>query len=342
MEINEEIVKNIQGKSFLKTIDFSKEELNVFIQYAQIMKENKKNNNYLNLLRNKNIALIFEKASTRTRAAFSVAARDLGANVDYFGKGELHLGYKESIEDTAEVLGRMYDGIEFRGHCHDDVEKLSKFSHIPVWNGLTDEWHPTQMIADFMTIKEVFGTYVGKTLSYIGDGRNNVACDLMVTGAILGVNINIISPEKLFPDPNLIKLAQEYAANSGSAIKVSSDIDNTVIHSDVIYTDVWFSMGEAETLIEERIKMLMPYQVNTALLEKTKRSDVIVLHCLPAFHNLETEFGKVIEKKYGLKAMEITDEVFKDHRNTIYNQAENRMHSIKAIMALTLGDVSAL
>ncbi|WP_414051528.1 ornithine carbamoyltransferase [Macrococcus animalis] len=340
--MNKEIVEKIKGKSFLKTIDFSKEELNVFIEYAQIMKENKNSDYYLKLLKNKNIALIFEKSSTRTRAAFSVAARDLGANVDYFGKGELHLGYKESIEDTAEVLGRMYDGIEFRGHCHDDVEKLSKFSHIPVWNGLTDEWHPTQMIADFMTIKEVFGTYVGKTISYIGDGRNNVACDLMVTGAILGVNINIISPEKLFPDPNLIKLAQEYATLSGSMIKVSSDIDNTITNSDAIYTDVWFSMGESETLIEERINLLKPYQVNTSLLEKTKQPDVIVLHCLPAFHNLETEFGKVIDEKYGLKEMEITDEVFKKYQNIIYKQAENRMHSIKAIIALTLGDVTKL
>ncbi|WP_414050009.1 ornithine carbamoyltransferase [Macrococcus animalis] len=340
--MNKEIVEKIKGKSFMKTIDFSKEELNVFIEYAQIMKENKNNDYYLKLLKNKNIALIFEKASTRTRAAFSVAARDLGANVDYFGKGELHLGYKESIEDTAEVLGRMYDGIEFRGHCHDDVEKLSKFSHIPVWNGLTDEWHPTQMIADFMTIKEVFGTYVGKTLSYIGDGRNNVACDLMVTGAILGVNINIISPEKLFPDPNLTKLAREYATLSGSMINVSSDIDNTITHSDAIYTDVWFSMGEAETLIEERINLLKPYQVNTSLLEKTKQPDVIVLHCLPAFHNLETEFGKLIDEKYGLKEMEITDEVFKKYQNIIYKQAENRMHSIKAIIALTLGDLTKL
>ncbi|WP_414044459.1 ornithine carbamoyltransferase [Macrococcus sp. EM39E] len=340
--MNKEIVEKIKGKSFLKTIDFSKEELNVFIEYAQIMKENKNSDYYLKLLKNKNIALIFEKSSTRTRAAFSVAARDLGANVDYFGKGELHLGYKESIEDTAEVLGRMYDGIEFRGHCHDDVEKLSKFSHIPVWNGLTDEWHPTQMIADFMTIKEVFGTYVGKTLSYIGDGRNNVACDLMVTGAILGVNINIISPEKLFPDPNLTKLAREYATLSGSMINVSSDIDNTITHSDAIYTDVWFSMGEAEKLIEERINLLKPYQVNTSLLEKTKQPDVIVLHCLPAFHNLETEFGKLIDEKYGLKEMEITDEVFKKYQNIIYKQAENRMHSIKAIIALTLGDLTKL
>ncbi|RXK17659.1 ornithine carbamoyltransferase [Macrococcus sp. DPC7161] len=339
MNRDETIIKNFKQKSFLKIMDFSKEELTQLIDLSIMMKKAKKENIPHKLLKDKNIALIFEKPSTRTRAAFSVAGRDLGANIDYFGKEELHIGEKESIEDTAIVLGRMYDAIEFRGHRHQDVEALSASAKVPVWNGLTDEWHPTQMIADFMTITEVFGSLEDKTLSYIGDGRNNIARDLLITGSILGVNVNIISPEKLFPDDDIIQMAQQYATLSGSKINISSDIDKTIVNSDVIYTDVWFSMGESKDLIDERIQLLKPFQVNQQLLEKTKNPNTIVLHCLPAFHDTNTNIGLSIHNKYDLEAMEITDQVFQTNKEMIFNQAENRLHSIKAIMAVTLGDM---
>ncbi|UJS27887.1 ornithine carbamoyltransferase [Macrococcoides canis] len=331
--------KHLKNKSFLKTIDFSKEEIHQFIDFAMILKEEKKNNIPHKLLQDKNIALIFEKPSTRTRAAFSVAASDLGAHIDYYGKNELHLGKKETVQDTAKVLGRMYDGIEFRGHEHDDVELLAKFADVPVWNGLTDEWHPTQMIADFLTIKEYFGKIEGKTLSYIGDGRNNIANDLLVTGALLGVNVNIISPESLFPEKNVVDEALSYADVSGATIKITSNIEDTIKHSDVIYTDVWFSMGESSDVIQERINLLLPFQVNESLLEKTDNQEVIVMHCLPAFHNADTEVGRQIEAQYGISEMEITEKVFNSKNAIIFEQAENRLHSIKSIMALTLGDL---
>lgn len=332
-------VEHLKNKSFLKTIDFSKDEIHQFIDFAITLKEEKKNNIPHKILQDKNIALIFEKPSTRTRAAFSVAASDLGAHIDYYGKNELHLGKKETIQDTAKVLGRMYDGIEFRGHIHDDVELLAEYANVPVWNGLTNQWHPTQMIADFMTMKETFGKIEGKTLTYIGDGRNNIANDLLITGAILGMNINIISPEQLFPEKQVIDEAIKYAGISKSKIKITSDIDETIKHTDVIYTDVWFSMGETDDVMHERINLLSPYQVNTNLIEKVQNKDVIIMHCLPAFHNDETEIGKQIKEKYGLTEMEMTDEVFNSSNAIVFEQAENRLHSIKSIMALTLGDL---
>lgn len=328
---------NFEGKCFLKSTDYTKEELNYIIEKARQLKDEKKNNKSHQLLPNKNIAIIFEKPSTRTRAAFSVAAHDLGMNVDYFGQNEVHLGKKESIYDTAKVLGSMYDGIEFRGHEHDDVETLARYANVPVWNGLTNEWHPTQMLADFMTLKEEWGTLEGKTLTFMGDAQNNVASDLLVTGALLGVNINIVAPKSRLPQEKVVTMAKEYAQQTGATIQLSSEIDNTIYQTDALYTDVWFSMGEPENVIEERVAMLKPYQVNMSIIKKVQNPNVKVLHCLPAFHNTQTKVGNEVYQKYGLSEMEITDEVFNSSYSIIFMQAENRLHSIKAIMALTLG-----
>ncbi|MBM6506000.1 MULTISPECIES: ornithine carbamoyltransferase [Staphylococcus] len=328
---------NFEGKCFLKSTDYTKEELNYIIEKARLLKDEKKNNQPHQLLTNKNIAIIFEKPSTRTLAAFSVAAHDLGMNVDYFGQNEIHLGKKESIYDTAKVLGSMYDGIEFRGHEHDDVETLARYANVPVWNGLTNEWHPTQMLADFMTLKEEWGTLEGKTLTFIGDAQNNVASDLLVTGALLGVNVNIVAPTSRLPQEKVVTMAKEYAQQTGATIQLSSEVDNTIYQTDALYTDVWFSMGEPENVIEERVAMLKPYQVNMSIIKKVQNPNVKVLHCLPAFHNTQTKVGNEVYQKYGLSEMEITDEVFNSSYSIIFKQAENRLHSIKAIMALTLG-----
>lgn len=259
-----------QGKSFLKEIDFTKDELLYLIDFAAHLKELKQKNLPHTYLAGKNIALLFEKTSTRTRAAFTTAAIDLGAHPEYLGKNDIQLGKKESVEDTAKVLGSMFDGIEYRGFSQDAVEALAEHSGVPVWNGLTDEWHPTQMLADFLTIKEHFGTLEGLTLAYVGDGRNNVANSLLITSAILGVNISIVTPEKLFPEQQLIHLAEQYAEASGAKVLVTSDTDQGVAQADIIYTDVWVSMGEEEAF-EERIELLLPYQVNQGLMEKTQK-----------------------------------------------------------------------
>ncbi|MGO2892577.1 ornithine carbamoyltransferase [Enterococcus devriesei] len=326
------------GKSFLKEIDFTKEELLYLIDFAAHLKELKQKNISHRYLVGKNIALLFEKTSTRTRAAFTTAAIDLGAHPEYLGKNDIQLGKKESVEDTAKVLGSMFDGIEYRGFSQKAVEALAEFSGVPVWNGLTDEWHPTQMLADFLTIKEHFGKLEGLTLAYVGDGRNNVANSLLITSAILGVNISIVTPEKLFPEESLIDLANKYAKQSQAKILVTADIDQGVAGADIIYTDVWVSMGE-EAAFKERIDLLLPYQVNQALMAKTKNADTIFLHCLPAFHDLATEVGEEIKEKYGLAEMEVTDEVFRGKQALQFQQAENRMHTIKAMMAATLGDL---
>lgn len=290
-------------------------------------------------LKGKNIALLFEKPSTRTRAAFSVAAKDLGAQVDYYGEGDFHLGVKESIADTAQVFGRMYDGIEFRGYKQADVETLSKASGVPVWNGLTDEWHPTQMIADFMTLKAHFGTLEGKTLTYVGDATNNVAHDLLVTGAILGVNVHIAAPSSLQPSVAIQQMAQSYAQESGAQIRITDHIQEALHLTDVIYTDVWLSMGADASEWGARIDALLPYQVNADMLALTDNPKTIVMHCLPAFHDLETKTTLNIHQYYGLTAMEITDDVFHCEHSVVFEQAENRLHSIKAILAATLGEV---
>ena len=327
-----------QGRSFLAEKDFTRAELEYLIGLSAHLKDLKKRNIEHHYLAGKNIALLFEKTSTRTRAAFTTAAIDLGAHPEYLGANDIQLGKKESTEDTAKVLGRMFDGIEFRGFSQRMVEELAEFSGVPVWNGLTDEWHPTQMLADYLTVQENFGRLEGLTLVYCGDGRNNVANSLLVTGAILGVNVHIFSPKELFPEKEIVELAEEFAKESGAHILITEDADEAVKGADVLYTDVWVSMGE-EVDFKSRIDLLLPYQINVDLLAKTENPDVIVMHCLPAFHNLNTQIGQEIYDKYGLAELEITDQVFQKYSDIIFQEAENRMHSIKAIMYNSLKNI---
>ena len=324
-----------QAKSFLKEIDFTKQELEELIDLSIKFKQLKKERIPHKYLDGLNIALIFEKTSTRTRSAFTVAGQDLGMNVTYLGAGDIQLGKKESVVDTAKVLGSMFDGIEYRGFKQEDVEDLAKYSGVPVWNGLTDTWHPTQMIADFMTLKERFGSLEGLTIAYIGDGRNNMANSLLVTSAILGVNVKIIAPEVLQPEDEIVALAQKH--NNGADLTITDDISE-VKGVDMLYTDVWVSMGE-EVDFKSRIDLLLPYQINEDLLAKTENPDVIVMHCLPAFHDLNTQIGQEIYGKYGLAELEITDQVFQKYSDIIFQEAENRMHSIKAIMYNSLKNI---
>ncbi|HFR3342933.1 TPA: ornithine carbamoyltransferase [Streptococcus suis] len=326
-----------KGRNFLAEKDFSAAEFEWLIDFSAHLKHLKKRNIPHRYLEGKNIALLFEKTSTRTRAAFTVAAVDLGAHPEYLGANDIQLGKKESTEDTAKVLGRMFDGIEFRGFSQDMVEDLATFSGVPVWNGLTDAWHPTQMLADFLTIKEEFGSLAGLTLVYCGDGRNNVANSLLVTGALLGVNVHIFSPKELFPEQSVLDLAQSFAAASGANILLTEDADQAVKGADVLYTDVWVSMGE-EDKFQERISLLKNYQVNMELIKKADNDKLIFLHCLPAFHDTHTVYGKDVAEKFGIKEMEVTDEVFRSKYARHFEQAENRMHTIKAVMAATLGD----
>ncbi|MDQ2181823.1 ornithine carbamoyltransferase [Enterococcus hirae] len=328
-----------QGRSLLAEKDFTKEELQYLIDFSEHLKDLKKRGIPHHYLEGKNIALLFEKTSTRTRAAFTTAAIDLGAHPEYLGANDIQLGKKESTEDTAKVLGRMFDGIEFRGFSQKMVEKLAEFSGVPVWNGLTDEWHPTQMIADFLTIQENFGTVEGITVAYCGDGRNNMANSLLVTGAILGANMRIVAPKELQPEEEIVKMAEEFAAKSGSQLMITDDVDKGVDGADVLYSDVWVSMGE-EDKFEERIKLLKPYQINMEMIEKTHNTDrLIFLHCLPAFHDTNTIYGEQMKERFGITEMEVTDEVFRSKYARQFDQAENRMHSIKAIMAATLGNL---
>ena len=324
-----------QAKSFLKEIDFTKQELEELIDLSIKFKQLKKERIPHKYLDGLNIALIFEKTSTRTRSAFTVAGQDLGMNVTYLGAGDIQLGKKESVVDTAKVLGSMFDGIEYRGFKQEDVEDLAKYSGVPVWNGLTDTWHPTQMIADFMTLKERFGSLEGLTIAYIGDGRNNMANSLLVTSAILGVNVKIIAPEVLQPEDEIVALAQKH--NNGADLTITDDISE-VKGVDMLYTDVWVSMGE-EVDFKSRIDLLLSYQINADLLAKTENPDVIVMHCLPAFHDLNTQIGQEIYDKYGLAELEITDQVFQQYSDIIFQEAENRMHSIKAIMYNSLKNI---
>ena len=322
-----------QAKSFLKEIDFTKQELEELIDLSIKFKQLKKERIPHKYLDGLNIALIFEKTSTRTRSAFTVAGQDLGMNVTYLGAGDIQLGKKESVVDTAKVLGSMFDGIEYSGFKQEDVEDLAKYSGVPVWNGLTDTWHPTQMIADFMTLKERFGSLEGLTIAYIGDGRNNMAISLLVTSAILGVNVKIIAPEVLQPEDEIVALAQKH--NNGADLTITDDISE-VKGVDMLYTDVWVSMGEPDEVWEERIKDLTPYKV-TADVMKNAGEKAIFLHCLPAFHDLKTKIGKEMGERFNLTDMEVTDEVFESAQSHVFDEAENRMHTIKAVMAATLG-----
>lgn len=328
-----------QNRDFLAVKDFTPSEIEYLVDFAIHLKEMKKKRIPHRYLEGKNIALLFAKTSTRTRSAFTTAAIDLGAHPEYLGANDIQLGNKESIEDTAKVLSSMFDGIEYRGFSHDDVEELAKYSKVPVWNGLTDTWHPTQMIADYMTIKEEFGYLKGLTLTYVGDGRNNMANSLMVCGAMLGVNVHIVAPSSLQPEKEIVKIAEDFAKDSESHILITDDIDKGVKDSNIIYSDVWVSMGENNW--EERVNLLKPYQINMDMMKKTGTPDdkLIFMHCLPAFHDTNTKYGEEVKEKYGMTEMEVTDEVFRSKYARQFEEAENRMHSIKAIMAATLGDL---
>ncbi|WP_423356985.1 ornithine carbamoyltransferase [Melissococcus plutonius] len=330
-----------QGRNLLAEKDFTKAEINYLIDFSLHLKNLKQRNIPHRYLEGKNIALLFEKTSTRTRAAFTVASIDLGAHPEFLGANDIQLGKKESVEDTAKVLGSMFDGIEFRGFSQRTAEALAEYSGVPVWNGLTDEWHPTQMIADFMTVKENFHTLENITLVYVGDGRNNVANSLLVTGAILGVNIHICSPKQLQPEKAIVDYANNFAAKSGSKLLITDNVEEGVKGANILYTDVWVSMGE-EDKFQERIQLLKDYQINMDMVQTTGNADsgnLIVMHCLPAFHDTNTQYGKTVKEKYGISEMEITDEVFRSKYARQFEEAENRMHSIKAIMAATLGNL---
>lgn len=327
-----------QNRSFLAEKDFTRAELEYLIDFSAHLKDLKKRGIPHRYLEGKNIALLFEKTSTRTRAAFTVAAVDLGAHPEYLGANDIQLGKKESTEDTAKVLGRMFDGIEFRGFSQEMVEELAEYSGVPVWNGLTDAWHPTQMLADYLTVKENFGRLEGINLVYCGDGRNNVANSLLVTGAILGVNVRIFSPKELFPAQEVVELAEAFAKESDADILISDQAAEVIPGADVLYTDVWVSMGE-EDKFKERVALLKPYQVNQDLVDLAGKEDLIFLHCLPAFHDTNTVYGKDVAEKFGVEEMEVTDEVFRGPHARHFDQAENRMHTIKAVMAATLGNL---
>jgi ornithine carbamoyltransferase len=327
---------HLKGRNFLALKDFNLAEIEYLIELSARLKQMKKDGIPHRYLEGKNIALLFEKPSTRTRCAFTVACNDLGAYPEYLGKNDIQFGKKESVRDTAIVLGRMFDGIEFRGFKHETVEELGECAGVPVWNGLTDFFHPTQILADFLTVQEQFGYLKGIKFVYVGDGRNNMGNSLLIGGAKVGMDIRICAPKSLFPEAPIIEMAERFAEESGAKIMITDDVDAAVLGADVIYTDVWVSMGE-EDQFAERIEMLKAYQVNMEMLRKTGNENVIFLHCLPAFHDLETAVGREIYEKYGLKEMEVTDEVFRSRHSCVFDQAENRMHTIKAVMAATLG-----
>ncbi|KXS50031.1 ornithine carbamoyltransferase [Halanaerobium congolense] len=326
---------NLKGRNFLTLKDFSKEEIEYLLTLAEDLKSKKRAGIKGNNLEGKNIALIFEKPSTRTRCAFVVAARDEGGKPEYLGKNDIQLGKKESVADTARVLGRFFDGIEFRGFEHQTVEILGEYAGVPVWNGLTDLYHPTQILADFLTLKENFDKLKGLKLVYAGDGRNNMANSLMIGSAIMGVNFTVVAPKELWPEQGLLQECKELAEKSGAEINVTAEIESGVKNADAIYTDVWVSMGE-EDKFENRIELLKPYQVNMEMIKYAENPNLIFLHCLPAYHNTETENGKKIYEQYSLKEMEVTEEVFESKYSKVFDQAENRMHTIKAVMTATI------
>ena len=325
----------LTGRSFLKLKDFSTEEITYLVDLAAQLKEKKQKGIPHDELKGKNIALIFEKTSTRTRCSFEVAAYDLGMHVTYLDPSGSQIGKKESIADTARVLGRMYDGIEYRGYGQEIVEELAKYAGVPVWNGLTNEFHPTQMIADMLTIQEKLGRLKGVKLVYMGDARYNMGNSLMVACAKLGMHFVACTNRKYFPDQELVDYCEEAAKGTGATITLTEDAAEGVRGADVIYTDVWVSMGEPDAVWEERIHDLTPYQVNQSVMDQAG-SQAIFMHCLPAFHDLKTTVGKQIHEKFGLNEMEVTDEVFEGARSVVFDEAENRMHTIKAVMYATL------
>ena len=328
---------DLKGRNFLTLKDFTKEEIEYFINLAADYKEKKKQGVAVDTLKGKNVALIFEKTSTRTRCSFEVAAHDLGMGTTYLDPKGSQIGKKESIRDTARVLGRIYDGIEYRGFGQEIVEELAKYAGVPVWNGLTNEYHPTQMLADLLTIREHLGRVEGVKLVYMGDARYNMGNSLMILCAKMGMNFVACAPKKYFPNEALVKECEAFAKESGATITLTEDVKEGTKGADVIYTDVWVSMGEPDEVWTERINDLKPYQVNAAAFENAKDT-AIFMHCLPAFHDLKTTIGKQVYEKFGLSELEVTDEVFEGPRSVVFDEAENRMHSIKAIMKATLSD----
>lgn len=326
----------LTGKSFLKLLDFTPQEISALLDLAKRLKQEKKDGTPHRLCQGKNIALLFEKTSTRTRCAFEVAAHDLGMGVTYLDPAASQMGKKESIADTARVLGRMFDGIEYRGFAQSTVEMLAQYAGVPVWNGLTDEFHPTQILADFLTIQEQFGRLQGIRLVYMGDARFNMGNSLMVGCAKMGLHFTACAPGEYFPDPALIAQCQEIAQQTGATLQFTEDVDKAVAQADVIYTDIWVSMGESEAVWNERIRALLPYQVNQTVMQKAG-PQAVFMHCLPAFHDQNTEIGRQVCQTFGLQELEVTNEVFEGPQSIVFDEAENRLHTIKAVMAATLG-----
>ncbi len=330
---------NLRNRNFLKLLDFSPKEIQFLLDLSVDLKRAKYAGTETQKLVGKNIALIFEKSSTRTRCAFEVAAYDQGAHVSYLGPSGSQIGHKESMKDTARVLGRMYDGIEYRGFGQPIVEELGKFAGVPVWNGLTDEFHPTQILADFLTMLE-HGR--GKQLhqisfAYLGDARNNMGNSLLVGAAKMGMDIRLVAPKAYWPEASLVEECQKIAQQTGAKITLTEDVNKGVLGCDYLYTDVWVSMGEPAEAWDERVAQMTPYQINQSVIEATDNTQVKFMHCLPAFHNDETTVGKEVAEKYGMQGLEVTEEVFESHHSIVFDQAENRMHTIKAIMVATLG-----
>ena len=330
---------NLRNRSFLKLLDFTPKEIQYMLDLARDLKRAKYAGTEQPRLKGKNIALIFEKTSTRTRCAFEVAAHDQGVHVTYLGPSGSQIGVKESMADTARVLGRMYDGIEYRGFKQDTVEELAKYAGVPVWNGLTNEFHPTQILADFLTMSEHIDKPLNQvSYAYIGDARYNMGNSLMVGGAKMGMDVRIVAPKGLQPDQELIDTCQAIAKETGAKVTITDNVEEGVKGCDFLYTDVWVSMGEPDEVWAERIALLKPYQVNAKMMEMTGNPKCKFMHCLPAYHNLETQVGRDVFKKFGLDGVEVTEEVFESENSIVFDEAENRMHTIKAVMVATLGD----
>lgn len=330
---------NLRNRSFLKLLDFTPKEIQYMLDLARDLKRAKYAGTEVQTMKGKNVVLLFEKDSTRTRCSFEVAAMDQGAGVTYLGPSGSQMGKKESMKDTARVLGRMYDGIEYRGYSQEIVETLAEYAGVPVWNGLTNEFHPTQILADFLTMTE----HIDKPLNqisfcYLGDAKNNMGNSLMVGAAKMGMDFRAAAPKSCQPDAALVKQCKEIAKETGAKITITDDVAKAVKGVDFLYTDVWVSMGEPAEVWEERIKLLTPYQINMDVVKKTGNPQVKFMHCLPAFHNLETEVGRDIHKRFGLEAMEVTEDVFESPMSIVFDEAENRLHTIKAVMVATLGE----
>ncbi|MEI3337352.1 MAG: ornithine carbamoyltransferase [Clostridium sp.] len=327
---------NLRGRNFLKLLDFTPEEIRYLIDLSKNLKDLKRAGIPHDRLKGKNIVLLFEKTSTRTRCSFEVAGHDLGMGVTFLNADSSQVGKKESIKDTARVLGRMYDGIEYRGFEQSIVEELAEYAGVPVWNGLTDEFHPTQMIADLLTIEEKFGKLKGINFTYMGDARNNLGNSLMVACAKMGMNFTACAAKEVFPNEDLVNTCKEIAKETGGSIILTEDVKEGTKNADVIYTDIWVSMGEPEEIWESRLNLLKPYQVNKAVMENAA-PNAVFMHCLPSYHDLNTDVGRKVCEKFGMKELEVTDEVFEGKQSIVFDQAENRMHSIKAIILATIG-----